>query len=91
VVHAALISQLKNAEDVAVSPDGATLFVTDNPGTGGAIGEYTTAGATVNATLVLGLGGPNGLVFGIQVSGANLLSTSTSLVQLASTLPLEAP
>jgi DNA-binding beta-propeller fold protein YncE len=74
VVHAALISQLKIAEDVAVSPDGATLFVTDQPSTaiGATIGEYTTAGATVNATLVSGLGGPNGSVFGIKVSGANL-------------------
>ena len=36
--------------------------------TAGTIGEYTTAGATVNAALISGLNGP----LGIAVSGSNL-------------------
>ena len=38
----------------------------------GTIGEYTTSGATVNASLVSGLGNP----FGIAVSGSDLFVTS---------------
>jgi DNA-binding beta-propeller fold protein YncE len=59
-----LITGLNNPADIAVS--GSNLFVT-NQGNG-TIGEYTTSGATVNASLITGLSGPGG----IAVSGSNL-------------------
>ena len=47
------------------------IFVTTNYTS--TIGEYTTSGATVNASLVSGLNGPEG----IAVSGGNLYVTNT--------------
>jgi hypothetical protein len=61
---------------LATLPIGAaradTIFVANFIGPRGTIGEYTTAGATVNAALVLGLNGPKGLA----VSGSNLFVAS---------------
>jgi len=49
---------------------GDTLFETNS--NSGTIGEYTTSGATVNASLVSGLTGPAG----VAVSGSNLFVAS---------------
>ncbi len=49
---------------------GSDLFVAN--GTGGTVGEYTTSGATVNASLVTGLFSPDG----VAVSGSNLFVTN---------------
>jgi glucose/arabinose dehydrogenase len=43
-------------------------------GSDGTIGEYTTSGATVNASLISGLNQP----FGIAVSGSNLFVTNSA-------------
>jgi hypothetical protein len=58
------------ASGIAVS--GSDLFVANY--SGNTIGEYTTSGATVNASLVSGLNGP----WGIAVSGSDLFVTSAS-------------
>ena len=50
---------------------GSNLFVVDSF-SGGTVGEYTTAGATVNASLISGLNAP----IGIAVSGSNLFVTN---------------
>jgi len=47
------------------------IFVTNS--SSGKIGEYTTSGAVVNASLVSGLNGPTG----IAVSGSNIYVTSS--------------
>jgi hypothetical protein len=74
LVNASLITGLNFPDGITVS--GANLFVsnagTSNnssivPGTG-SIGEYTTSGATINASLITGLNSPDG----IAVSGGNL-------------------
>jgi PEP-CTERM motif-containing protein len=52
-----------------IAMSGSDLFVTNVPIGGiGTIGEYTTAGATVNAALISGLPGP----VGIAVDGSDL-------------------
>src|SRR5262249_45702012 len=75
-VNASLVSGLAAPYDIAVS--GNDLFVTcDNvsvslfsnpPQENGTVGEFTTAGATVNPSLISGLSFP----LGIAVSGGNL-------------------
>src|ERR1700722_9328643 len=61
---------------LAALPIGAaradTIFVANFIGPPGTIGEYTTAGATVNAALVSGLSGPRGSA----VSGSDLFVAS---------------
>ena len=48
---------------------GSNLFVANQDQLGrGIVGEYTTSGATVNASLITGLNAP----YGIAVSGSNL-------------------
>ncbi len=59
-------------EPNGVAVSGSDLFVTSY--SLGTIGEYTTSGATVNASLVSGLGVP----FGIAVSGSDLFVASAS-------------
>jgi hypothetical protein len=44
---------------VGIAVDGSDLFVTN--GFGNTIGEYTTSGATVNASLISGLNAPTGI------------------------------
>jgi PEP-CTERM motif len=44
-----------------IAADGADLFVTNFSGGSNTIGEYTTAGATVNAALITGLDFPEDL------------------------------
>ncbi len=78
-INAALVSGMSvYLNHIAVS--GGNLFVTHsgtttngiyNPGSG-SIGEYTTSGLTVNASLVTGLDHPSG----ITVSGGNLFVSS---------------
>ena len=64
-MNASLISGLSGPIDIAVSGgnlfvSGGNLFVTN--ANNGTIGEYTTSGATVNASLITGLnGGPGGI------------------------------
>jgi hypothetical protein len=49
------------------------VFVANN--SSGTIGEYTTGGATINASLISGLNGPNGLV----VSGSDLFVANQNI------------
>jgi hypothetical protein len=67
-VNASLISGLTNARGIAV--DGSDLFVVScgascnlnaTPSASGTVGEYTTSGATVNASLISGLTIPLGI------------------------------
>src|SRR5947209_6768081 len=51
-----LVSGLNHPSGLALS--GSNLFVTTGSGT---IGEYTTSGGTVNASLVSALNGPGGI------------------------------
>ena len=53
---------------LSAMPTGAygDIFVTNNGGN--TVGDYTTSGATVNASLITGLNGPTG----IALSGSNL-------------------
>jgi glutamate synthase domain-containing protein 3 len=50
----------------AIAISGSDLFVANL--TSNTVGEYTTSGAVVNASLISGLSGP----FGIAISGSNL-------------------
>jgi hypothetical protein len=50
-----------------------TIFLTNY--VNGTVGEYTTSGATVNASLISGLGG----LSGIAVSGSNLFVANNLL------------
>ena len=63
---------------LSAMPTGAygDIFVTNNGGN--TVGDYTTSGATVNASLITGLNGPTG----IALSGSNLFvaNTGTSTV-----------
>lgn len=63
-----LVSGLNHPSDIALS--GSDLFVTLQ--STGVVGEYTTSGATVNASFLSGLSGPTG----IAVSGSNLFITN---------------
>jgi MYXO-CTERM domain-containing protein len=56
----------EDALTIGIALSGSNLLVS-NVGIG-TVGEYTTSGATVNASLISGLGGPAGLA----VSGSNL-------------------
>jgi len=56
VSNPSLISGLVNPTGIAIL--GSDLFVTDGQSGTGTIGEYTTSGAPVNATLVSGLNAP---------------------------------
>ncbi|HBZ72018.1 MAG TPA: hypothetical protein DEP35_20730 [Deltaproteobacteria bacterium] len=59
---------------------GSNLFVVNDAGT---IGEYTTSGATVNASLITGLNNPVGIVV-VPVPGpSSLLPVATGVVGLA--------
>jgi hypothetical protein len=64
-----LVSGLSEPAGIAVS--GSDLFVANNI-SGGTIGEYTTSGATVNASLISGLSFPGG----IALSGSDLLEAN---------------
>ena len=66
-VNSLLITGLNGPFGVAVSPDGARLFVANSGD--GKIGEYDTAtGAAINAALIAGLNTPTGLA----ISGSHL-------------------
>ena len=72
LVNDTLITGLFNPTGIAISDDGANLFVTNyftdtiHNGFTGIIGKYSTTGETLNDSLVLGLYGPTG----IAVSGS---------------------
>ena len=71
-VDVPLVSGLTGPNGIVVS--GSNLFVVNE--TAGTIGEYTTSGATVNATLISGLATGSGRYpVGIAVSGSNLFVT----------------
>ncbi|HUA65398.1 MAG TPA: hypothetical protein VME24_06095 [Alphaproteobacteria bacterium] len=57
---------------LAATLNAQDLFVTEH---GGTIGEYTTTGATVNASLISGLNQP----FGIAISGNDLFVANPTL------------
>ena len=65
-----LVTGLHGPVGIVVS--GSDLFVANDAG--GTIGEYTTSGATVNASLISGLSGPIGLALVPEPSTALLLS-----------------
>jgi hypothetical protein len=65
-VNSLLVAGPTDGETLGVAVSGSDLFVTnDGDGAGsqpaGTIGEYTTSGATVNASLVGGLFDPSGI------------------------------
>jgi DNA-binding beta-propeller fold protein YncE len=65
-VNAALISGLSGPTGIAISEDGANLFVSNY--FAGTIGKYTITGQTINESLVTGLSYPTSLA----VAGDNL-------------------
>ena len=74
-VNPRLVSGLEGPYAIALS--GPDLFVTNTvyPGT---VGEYTTSGATVNATLISGLNGNDNGPYGIAVSGPDIFVINPS-------------
>ncbi len=83
----ALFTFLLGATAVWTTPSTARgqIFV-GKGGANGSIGEYTTSGATVNASLITGLSYP----LGIAVSGGSLfVANNGAPTQLANTLPRE--
>ena len=76
VVNADLISTgLANPVGIAVS--GSDLYISS--GTPGVVGEYTTSGGTVNASLITGLNSPAGLA----ISGGDLFVANGGVAGVA--------
>jgi len=67
-VNAALITGLSGNSGIAVS--GSDLFEV-NRNINGTVGEYTTSGATLNASLITA-SFPNGYPSGLAISGSNV-------------------
>jgi len=78
-VNASLITGLSEAWGIAVSGD--DLFVTSQ--SNGTIGEYTTSGEVVNASLITGLSSPRAIVVVPEPSSLLLLSVAAAALALA--------
>jgi hypothetical protein len=76
VISFGLFAGLLGSLSPSAARAGGTIFETNQ--LGNTIGEYTTAGATVNAALISGLSAPAG----IAISGSSVPEASTWVMSL---------